>query len=309
VSIYTAILFKVLSTACFAVMGACARWLGEVFPVGQVVFFRAFVAFAPMLIFYAWRGEIWTAMNTSRPFGHLARGLIGVGSMFFLFAALARLPIADVTAITFSTPLIIVALAGLLLGERVRGYRWSAVILGLVGVLVILAPHLSIKDAAAMSDSAALGAVFAVLNAVFAAGAYIQIRRLTSSETTSSIVLYFSLISSLCGLATLPLGWVWPDPQQLSILLTMGFFGGVGQILMTESYRYAQASLTAPFDYTSIIWAVILGYIAFGEAPGPSVWAGSAIVIAAGLVVIWRERQLILQRRLERDNLPPSPLS
>ena len=154
VSIYTAILFKVLSTACFAVMGACARWLGEVFPVGQVVFFRSFVAFVPVLIFYAWRREIWTAMNTSRPFGHVARGLIGVVSMFFLFAALARLPIADVTAITFSTPLIIVALAGLLLGERVRGYRWSAVVLGLLGVLVILAPHLSVSELAAMSGSA-----------------------------------------------------------------------------------------------------------------------------------------------------------
>ena len=307
VSIYTAILFKVISTACFAVMGACARWLGEVFPVGQVVFFRSFVAFVPVLIFYAWRREIWTAMNTSRPFGHVARGLIGVISMFFLFAALARLPIADVTAITFSTPLIIVALAGLLLGERVRGYRWSAVILGLVGVLVILAPHLSVGEIAAMSASATLGAVFAVLNAFFAAGAYIQIRRLTSSETTSSIVLYFSLISSLCGLITLPLGWVWPNTQQLGILLTMGFFGGIGQLFMTESYRYAQASLTAPFDYTSIIWAVILGYIAFGEVPGASVWAGSAIVIGAGLFVIWRERQLILQRRLERSNslLPP----
>jgi drug/metabolite transporter (DMT)-like permease len=172
-------------------------------------------------------------------------------------------------------------------------------------VLVILAPHLSVGEIAAMSGSATLGATFAVLNAVFAAGAYIQIRRLTSSETTSSIVLYFSLISSLCGLVTLPLGWVWPNAQQLGILLMMGFFGGIGQLFMTESYRYAQASLTAPFDYTSIIWAVILGYIVFGEVPGPSVWAGSAIVIGAGLFVIWRERRLILQRRLERDNSPP----
>jgi drug/metabolite transporter (DMT)-like permease len=106
----------------------------------------------------------------------------------------------------------------------------------------------------------------------------------------------------------LPLGWVWPNAQQLGILLMMGFFGGVGQLFMTESYRYAQASLTAPFDYTSIIWAVILGYIAFGEVPGPSVWAGSAIVIGAGLFVIWRERQLILQRRRERDNSPLPPL-
>ena len=299
-SIYTAILFKILSTACFAVMSACARWLGEVFPVGQVVFARSIVAVVPVVIFYAWRRELWTAMSTSRPLGHVARGLIGVISMFFMFAALARLPIADVTAITFSTPLIIVALAGVLLGERVRGYRWAAVILGLVGVIVILAPHLSVSELAAMSGAATLGAVFAILNAVFAAGAYIQIRRLTSSETTSAIVLYFSLISSLCGLATLPLGWVWPDLIQLAFLLTMGFFGGIGQLFMTESYRYAQASLTAPFDYTSIIWAVLLGYFAFGEVPEPSVWAGSVIVIAAGMFVIWRERQLMLQRRRDR---------
>ena len=198
------------------------------------------------------------------------------------------------------------ALAALLLGERVRGYRWSAVVLGLVGVLVILAPHLSIREIATMSSAATLGAAFAILNAVFAAGAYIQIRRLTSSETTSSIVLYFSLISSLCGLATLPLGWVWPDTQQLGVLLMMGFFGGIGQLFMTESYRYAQASLTAPFDYTSIIWAIILGYVAFGEVPEPSVWAGSAIVIGAGLFVIWRERQLGLRRRAMQAPPPTS---
>jgi drug/metabolite transporter (DMT)-like permease len=310
VSIYTAILFKVLSTACFAVMGACARWLGEIFPVGQVVFARSFFAILPVVIFYAWRGEIWTAMNTSRPFGHVARGLTGVVSMFFLFAALARLPIADVTAITFSTPLMIVALAGLLLGERVRGYRWTAVILGLVGVMVILAPHLSVSEMSAMTGAATLGAFFALMNAVFAAAAYIQIRRLTMSETTSAIVLYFSLISSLCGLATLPFGWVWPDLHQSGILFLMGFIGGIGQLFMTQSYRYAQASLTAPFDYTSIIWAVILGYVAFGEVPGPSVWAGAVIVIGAGMFVIWRERQLILQRRREaaQAQSPTTPL-
>jgi drug/metabolite transporter (DMT)-like permease len=305
VSIYTAILFKVLSTACFAVMGACARWLGEIFPVGQVVFSRSFFAIVPIAIFYAYRRQLRRAMVTKRPFGHMLRGLTGVTSMFFLFAALARLPIADVTAITFSTPLIIVTLAGLLLGERVRGYRWTAVILGFCGVLVILAPHLSIGELSAMSDMATLGAIFALLNAVFAAAAYIQIRRLTRSETTSSIVLYFSVIASLCGLATLPFGWVWPNLHQFSILFLMGFAGGIGQLFMTESYRYAQASLTAPFDYTSIIWAVILGYVAFGEVPGPSVWTGGVIVIGAGLFVIWRERRLALQRR--SAVIPPVP--
>ncbi len=304
-SIYTAILFKVLSTACFAVMGACARWLGEVFPVGQVVFARSFFAIVPIAIFYAYRRQLRRAMVTKRPFGHMLRGLTGVTSMFFLFAALARLPIADVTAITFSTPLIIVTLAGLLLGERVRGYRWTAVILGFCGVLVILAPHLSIAELSGMSDMATLGAIFALLNAVFAAAAYIQIRRLTRSETTSSIVLYFSVIASLCGLATLPFGWVWPSLHQFGILFLMGFAGGIGQLFMTESYRYAQASLTAPFDYTSIIWAVILGYVAFGEVPGPSVWTGGVIVIGAGMFVIWRERRLALHRR--SAVIPPVP--
>jgi len=302
VSVYTAILFKVLSTLCFAVMSAFARGLGETFPVGQVVFFRAAVAFVPVLIFYAWRGEIWTAMHTTRPFGHVARGLFGVAAMFCGFAALARVPIADVTAIGFSTPLIIVALAGLLLGERVRIYRWSAVIIGLVGVLVILAPHLTFG----VNDISEVGALLAVMNAILAAAAYIQIRRLTSSETTSAIVLYFFLISSIVGLATLPLGWVWPDPRHWVGLCLMGVAGGIGQLFMTESYRYAPASLTAPFDYASIIWVVIIGYFAFDEVPGISVWIGSAIVIAAGLFVIWRERQLSLQRQREREAQSPS---
>jgi drug/metabolite transporter (DMT)-like permease len=302
VSVYTAILFKVLSTLCFAVMSAFARGLGETFPVGQVVFFRSAVAFVPVLIFYAWRGEVWTAMHTRRPFGHVARGLFGVAAMFCGFAALARVPIADVTAIGFSTPLIIVGLAGLLLGERVRIYRWSAVIIGLVGVLVILAPHLTFG----VTDISEVGALLAVMNAILAAAAYIQIRRLTTSETTSAIVLYFFLISSIVGLATLPLGWVWPDPRHWIGLCLMGVAGGIGQLFMTESYRYAPASLTAPFDYASIIWVVIIGYFAFDEVPGTSVWIGSAVVIAAGLFVIWRERQLSLQRQREREAQSPS---
>jgi drug/metabolite transporter (DMT)-like permease len=301
VSIYTAILFKVLSTACFAVMSAFARGLGETFPVGQVVFFRSFIAIVPVVIFYIWRNELWRAMHTARPGGHFARGLFGVASMFCAFAALARLPIADVTAIGFSTPLIIVALAALLLGEQVRVYRWSAVIIGLVGVLVMLAPHLSLG---AHSEEATFGAVLAVMNAALAAAAYIQIRRLTRSETTSSIVLYFFLISSIVALATLPLGWVWPTTRELIGLCLMGVAGGIGQLFMTESYRYAQASLTAPFDYASIIWAVILGYFAFGEVPEANVWAGSVVVIAAGLFVLWRERQLGLRRR--RDTETPT---
>lgn len=298
-NIVTAILLKVISTLLFAVMGALVRWLGEVVPVGQVVFFRSAFAIFPVVLFYAWRRELWTALHTGRPLGHIGRGLVGVGGMFFNFGALARLPIADVTAIGFSSPLITVAFAGLLLGERVRVYRWSAVVIGLVGVVVMLAPHLSVGQLSAMSDAAALGAIFAVFSALLGAAAVIQTRRLTYSETTSSIVLYFSLICMAAGLVTLPFGWIWPTAPQLLGLVMVGVLGGVSHLLLTESYRYAQASLVAPFDYVAILWAFLLGYLMFGEVPGLMALAGAAIIVAAGLFVIWRERQLGLQRRRE----------
>jgi len=300
-NIVTAIVLKIISTLLFVAMGALVRWLGEIVPVGQVVFFRSAFAIFPVVIVYAWRRELWTAMHTGRPLGHIGRGLVGVGGMFFNFGALARLPIADVTAIGFSSPLITVALAGLLLGERVRIYRWSAVVVGLVGVIVMLAPHLSVGQLAAMSGTAALGAILAVLAALFNAVAVIQTRRLTYSETTSSIVLYFSLICMAAGLVTLPFGWHWPSTLEFIGLAMIGVLGGVGHLLLTESYRSAPASLVAPFDYAAILWAFVLGYFMFGEIPENVVLAGAAIVIAAGLFVIWRERQLGLQRRRELE--------
>ena len=300
-NIFTAILLKVLSTLLFAAMGASVRWLGEIVPVGQMVFFRSAFAILPVVIFYAWRGELWTALHTGRPFGHVGRGLVGVGGMFFNFGALARLPLADATAIGFSSPLITVALAGLWLGERVRIYRWSAVLLGFAGVIVMLAPHLSVAQFSVMSAAASLGAVLAVLAAVFNALAVIQTRRLTDSETTSSIVLYFSLICMVIGLMTLPFGWHRPDTTELIVLVMIGVLGGVGHLLLTESYRYTSASLIAPFDYVAILWAFAFGYFLFGEVPEPMVFAGAAIVIAAGLFVIWREHQLRLKRRRELE--------
>jgi len=296
-NIFTAILLKVASTLLFSTMGASVRWLGEIVPVGQMVFFRSAFAIFPVVIFYAWRGELWTALHTGRPFGHFGRGFAGVGGMFFHFGALARLPLADATAIGFSSPLITVALAGLWLGERVRFYRWSAVLLGFAGVIVMLAPHLSIARFSVMSATATLGAILAVLAAVFNALAVIQTRRLTDSETTSSIVLYFSLICMVIGLMTLPFGWHRPNATELVVLVMLGVLGGVGHLMLTESYRYASASLIAPFDYIAIFWAFTFGYFVFGEIPEPMVLVGAAIVIAAGLFVIWRERQLRLQRR------------
>ena len=300
-----AILLKLISALLFAAMSALVRFLGDAVPIGQVVFFRAAFAILPVVVIYAWRRELATAVRTKRPFGHLGRGLIAVAGMFLNFAALVRLPLVDATAISFAAPLITVAFAALILKERVRVYRWSAVGVGFLGVLVMLWPHFDLTHVSTVASTAGtVGALCAITSAFTNAGAVIQTRRLTASETTSSIVFYFSLICAFAGLATLPLGWQAPTPAELAALIGLGIFGGLAHIFLTESYRYASASVIAPFDYTAILWAFVLGYAMFGEIPTAIVFIGAAIVAGAGLFVIFRERQLGLQRRKEAEGPP-----
>jgi drug/metabolite transporter (DMT)-like permease len=296
--------FKLVSAALFAVMSALIRYLGARYPIGQVVFFRSLFAIIPVVVVYAWRGELAAVVRTERPLGQAGRGVLSIAGMFFNFGATARLPLVESNAIAFSSPLFTVALAALILGERVRIYRWSAVLVGFVGVLVVLSPHLSGEElAVAIGGSASLiGVVYAICGSLTNAGTAIQTRRLAQSESTSSIVFYFSLSCTLAGLVTLPFGWVTPSAGEMVALISIGILGGTGHIVLTESYRHASASLVAPFDYTSMIWALVLGYAMFGETPTSEIVLGSAIIAAAGLFVIWRERQLATTRR-RRDGL------
>lgn len=298
-----AIGYKLISALLFAGMSALVRQLGENVPVGQIVFFRSACAIPPVLLIYAFRGEITSAVRTRRVFGHLLRGSVSACGMFSNFAALARLPLADATAIQFGSPLITVALAALILKERVRIFRWTAVAVGFVGVLVMLVPNFdpNYYTAAGVGAAAALGSVFAVISAFCNAGAVIQTRRLTQSETTSSIVLYFSLSCAIVGALTLPFAWYTPSGQELLALIATGVMGGIAHIFLTESYRHATASVIAPFDYTSLIWALILGYWFFGELPSALVYVGAAIVAGAGLIVLWRERRLGIERAPEEE--------
>jgi len=291
-----AILLKVASAFLFAVMSVLVRWLGDRYPVGQVVFFRSAFAVLPVVIIYAWRGELIAALRIGRPIGHLGRGLTAVGAMFCNFTALALLPVVDATAISFVAPLFAVALSALILKERVRIYRWSAVFLGFSGVLVMLLPQFDIGHSAASGSG--VGVITGLIGAVFSAGSSTQTRALTTSESTSSIVLYFSLICTLAGLATWPLGWLTPNGPELVALIVIGICGGGAHILLTESYRLAPASLIAPFDYTSMLWALVLGFLVFAEVPSALVFVGAGIIAAAGLFVIWRERRLALKREM-----------
>jgi drug/metabolite transporter (DMT)-like permease len=228
--------------------------------------------------------------------------------MFSGFAALAYLPLQDTIAIGYASPLIVVVLAALVLKETVRLYRWSAVAVGFVGVLIMLSPHLSGGSLARGLDAGpAIGAMFCLLGACCSAGATIQIRRLTASEKTGAIVLYFSILTTLLGLSTIVLGWRLPDAEDFLLLVVIGILGGIGQILITQSYRYADTSILAPFDYTTMIWGLLLGWFVFGDLPSLTVSIGGIIVAAAGLFVIWRERQLGLERVRELESAAQRP--
>jgi len=296
--LFKAIGLKLFSALLFAMMSALVRQLGDVAPVGQLVFFRSACAIPPVLLIYALRGELMATLYTKRPLGQLGRGLLSICGMFSNFSSLTRLPLADATALGFASPLITVALAAVILKEKVRFFRWAAVMVGFVGVIVMLIPHLDVSHYAGVAGAtAAAGAAFGIFSAFCNAGTVIQTRRLTQSETTSSIVFYFSLATTCAGAVTLPFAWYTPTMSELLMLISLGVLGGLAHIFLTEGYRYAAASVIAPFDYSSLLWAVLLGYWMFGELPQALVYLGSAIVVCAGLFVIFRERQLEMRRR------------
>jgi drug/metabolite transporter (DMT)-like permease len=303
--LFKAVSLKLISSLLFAIMAVLVRGVGDTVPVGQVVFFRSAFAILPVVLIYTWRGEMRAAMRTSRPLGHLGRGTLGIAGMFSNFSALFRLPLVEATAISFVSPLITVALSALLLKERVRIYRWSAVALGFSGVLVMLVPQFEPARyaAGAAATASVVGAICALISAFCNAGTVIQTRRLTFTESTPSIVFYFSLTCTIGGLLTLPFGWVMPSPQVLVALVSVGVLGGLSHIVLTESYRFASASVLAPFDYTAMLWALVLGWIVFSELPDIYVYVGAVIVAAAGLFVIWRERKL----GVEHDKFDEGP--
>ncbi|MCB1406404.1 MAG: DMT family transporter [Rhodobacteraceae bacterium] len=297
------ILYKIASVVLFITMASLLKLLSDSVPPGQMVFFRSLFALPVILAWLAWRKELNTGLKASKPLGHFWRGLVGTSAMGLGFASLGFLPLPEVTAIGYAAPLLVVVFASMFLGEEVRLFRLSAVFVGLAGVLIVLSPRLSVGND--VSHAQALGAMLALSGAVFAALAQVTVRKLVATEATSAIVFWFSITAAGLSLITLPFGWVLPSPGQAAILVLTGLIGGVGQIFLTSSYREADASLVAPFDYVSIIFALVIGYWGFGEVPTGTMLIGASIVVAAGILIIWRERQLGLKRAQQRKAMTP----
>lgn len=300
-----AITLKVVSVAVFVGMSSFIKAAGQL-PVGQIVFFRSFVAILPILLVLAWQRELRTALHTAHPFSHIARGVVGVVSMMLGFFALTRLPLPEAITLNYAQPLLVVVFSALFLHERIRVHRWSAVGVGLLGVVIISWPKLTLfTSGGGMQSEQAAGVLAALASAALSAIAMLLVRRLVQTESSSSIVLWFSLTASTVALLTIPFGWEALSWLQVGLLVGAGICGGVGQILMTESYRHAEASTVAPFEYTSMLLGIAVGYLAFGDVPTVYTIVGGVIVVAAGIFIIWRERQLGLERGRARKVAPP----
>jgi drug/metabolite transporter (DMT)-like permease len=286
----TGISFKIGSVLIFLVMSSLLKASDGV-PAGELAFFRSCFAIIPVVAFLAWRGQLKAGVRTRYPFGHFWRGLAGTGGMMFSFFALTKLPLPEAITINYATPLIIVALSAMFMGEVVHAYRWSAVVVGLCGVIVIAWPRLTLLSSG-VTNEAAIGALAALAGCVCAAIAMVQVRRLVQTERSATIVFYFSISSTLISLCTLPFGWVMPTPLQWAFLIGAGFAGGIAQILLTESYRHAEMSVVAPFEYSSLLFSLVIGYFFFADVPTLFMLVGAVIVIGSGLFIIYREHRL-----------------
>ena len=298
---------KIGAIALFTVMFALVKALSDTIPAGQAVFFRSAFAIPVLFTWLLMQGELSGAVSVKSKRAHVWRGFVGTAAMWLNFTAAGFLPLPEITAIGFTTPLLIVVFASIMLGERVGVYRISAVLVGLIGVLIIVEPRLTLGEMDATQDAMMLGVILAITAAACAALAQIQIRKMVQVERTSAIIFYFCITASVFSLSTVGT-WVWPSPPQFLILILIGILGGVGQIVLTTAYRYAPASVIAPFDYTAMIFALGIGYFAFAELPSAQMILGAGIVIAAGVFVILREAQLGLRRGQARRAKPPPAL-
>ena len=284
------------ATALFTVMSAVIKGVSDHIHFIELMFFRS--AFAlPVMFAIAARRHDWSMLRTKRLPGHVVRAFTGTMAQGCSFFALTVLSLADQTALSYTTPLFVTILSIPFLGEKVGIHRWSAVLLGFVGILVIALGEGAFQGGGMPSTIAQIGMTAAVVQGLWSAVTTLLVRSLSATESSTTIVLWQSLLMTAFTLVALPFFWTTPSFVEFLLLVLIGLIGGVAQILLTEAYASAQVSALGPYSYTSILWSVAIGWVVFSDAPSLSTIAGAALIVASGLYILHRELMRSRQRR------------
>ncbi len=275
------ILMMLLATFLFTVMDALAKWLSARYSIVQIIFFRSVFSLIPLAVLLFRQGI--APLRTQRLLGHVGRALVGLSALYVFFLSVKLMPIADVYAISFAAPLFVTALSVLILGEHVGVRRWAAVLVGFVGVMVMLEPGTDVFQPLALLP---------LLGALLYAFVVIIIRALGRTESSAALVFYFLMTAGIVSGVLLPFVWVTPDLAGFALLVCIGIVGGCAQISMTVAFRSAEVSLVVPFEYSAMLWAVLIGYFVWGDVPAARLWIGVAIVVASALYIALRELRL-----------------
>ena len=278
-----------MSVCAFSIMDIIVKW-SEAYPLGQVLFFRGF--FGVILYFIIMpRDRIKDFYLTKRPGLHFLRCMSGLIALVAIFIALRNLPLATVVSISFAAPIFTTIFSIFLLSEKVGRFRWIAVLVGFIGIIIITEPGFSSFN------------IYFIYPIIFCLGlsyVAIAIRQLSTTEPVWLISLYFSIAITLASLVTLPYGWVIPNFGDLILLMLIGVFGGVANLWLGQSYKLAEVSLVSPLKYLALVFAIAFGYFIWGEIPSFKTLLGAALVIISSIIIFRREIYLKKQVSISR---------
>ena len=278
-------LYMFLSVCAFSVMDLIVKW-SDNYPLGQVIFFRGFFGLV-LYYFVIPKERLKDFYFTKRPMLHFSRCFFGLMALLSIFTALRNLPLATVVSISFAAPIFTTIFSIFFLSEKVGYFRWLAVFVGFVGIIIISEPGLSSLN------------VYYIFPVIFVLGmsyVAISIRQLSSTEPVWLISLYFSAAITLAGLFTIPYGWLMPNLIDLILLSLIGIFGGVANLWLSQSYKFSEVSLVTPLKYLALVFAIIFGYFIWDEIPTIKTLVGATLVITSSIIIFRRE--ILLKKQI-----------
>ena len=278
-----------LSVCAFSIMDLIVKW-SENYPVGEVLFFRGFCGMIP-IFFLIPKERYFNFYKTDRVFLHLKRCVFGLIAIVAIFIALRKLPLATVVSISFAAPIFTTIMSIFFLSEKVGLYRWLAVVVGFIGILIISEPGFS---------SLNFYYVYPVIFCLGLSYVAIALRQLSSTEPVWLIGLYFSFSIMIMSFVTLPQGWILPNLKDFFLLSMVGILGGLANLWLTQSYKYSEVSLVTPLRYLALVFAIIFGYLIWDEIPTNKTLIGSSLVIISSVIIFRREIYLKKQVSISR---------